>query len=611
MPAKKTTAKDTTPKTPTPNTAPTTKKATKAKSTKPATPAAEIAKPPVIDVTPVAEKEPEKKVPETFAQMKFGGVPSSGVQVESPKPEAQPEPPKQEPELQPESEQSLLKPNQWVKVLSGKFINRVGMMDSYLEDGKVVVNLQGIRLTLSPEDLEGLNVSQKRSNYHFTKFYRQFDVYTVDSLGGGLYGHAINRDLNIRLERHYHGVSVEDVGKVMIGLVDEVIEERELDIPPYQPPASKNPQQDNTEFYAEANVRWRQEEQARRDALTFTFEAMSGVQAGGLMFTAILTFKKVKKLIDVDLRKIPQEERYQRVPSPARVKALSNYIIQYPDTYILPSLTCTIEGEYEFSPLAPRSSLGSLTLLPGTKLHPIDGGHRLNSINAIVNQMPKLEEEQICVTFVIDRGLKQRRQWFSDINKEQVKPPKAISLEFDRRDREANFHRNVIDEIPLFAKYTKRTKGSASGKGSNNLFVLTWLHGANKTLRPDYNYDTDFKYCIAYWKAVIANTPVLANYDPQNPRMSPAEVREHLCCTALALKAFAMLGKGIFRRFEDSLEGLEDFLEPLSQIDWDKENEEWEDLIIETVKGRVEKKKILTRNTDQLLEYLKHRLTKK
>jgi hypothetical protein len=110
---------------------------------------------------------------------------------------------------------------------------------------------------------------------------------------------------------------------------------------------------------------------------------------------------------------------------------------------------------------------------------------------------------------------------------------------------------------------------------------------------------------------VIANTPVLANYDPQNPRMNPAEVREHLCCTALALKAFAMLGKGIFMRYRDSLEGLEDSLEPLSQIDWDKENEEWEGLIIETVKGRVEKKKILTRNTDQLVEYLRHRLTKK
>ena len=165
--------------------------------------------------------------------------------------------------------------------------------------------------------------------------------------------------------------------------------------------------------------------------------------------------------------------------------------------------------------------------------------------------------------------------------------------------------------MPLFAKYTERTKGSAAGKGSNNLFVLTWLHGANKTLRPDYNYDTDFKYCIAYWKAVIANTPVLANYNPEDPRISPAEVREHLCCTALALKAFAIVGKAIFRRFEDSLDGLEDSLEPLSQIDWDKENEEWEGLIIETVKGRVEKKKILTRNTDQLVEYLRHRLTKK
>jgi DNA sulfur modification protein DndB len=475
----------------------------------------------------------------------------------------------------------------------------------------VTVNLQQVRKAYPRSELQELKMFkglEPAKASLFDKFYREFHVFTTFSLVGGIEGWAINRDRNIRLEAHYHGVPSEEVGAIMLEMVDQVIEEKELDIPPYQPPV---PKEEKSVSQVSQEIAARNEAQAKayRDSQTFEFEAQSGVQAGGLMFTAILPFKKVNKLIDVNLSKVPQEERYQRVPSAARVKVLSSYVVQYQENYILPSITCTIEGEYEFNALAPRSSFGTLTLPPGTKLHPIDGGHRLNSINVIVNQTPKLEEEEICVMFVVDRGLRQRRQWFSDINKEQVKPPKAISLEYDRRDREANFHRDVIDEIPLFAKYTERAKGSAGGKNSNNLFVLTWLHGADKLLRPGNTYEMDMKYCVEWWKAVVANIPILANYDPQDPRMSPEDVREHLCCTALALKALAIVGKAASYRYRDKPEGLTEFLKPLSKIDWSKEDEEWEGLIIETSQTRTgPKRKILTRNTDQLVEFLTKKL---
>lgn len=163
--------------------------------------------------------------------------------------------------------------------------------------------------------------------------------------------------------------------------------------------------------------------------------------------------------------------------------------------------------------------------------------------------------------------------------------------------------------MPLFAKFTERTKGSAGGKGSNNLFVLTWLHGANKLLRPGRTYEADLKYCVEWWIAVVASIPVLAEYDPRDPRRTPAEIRDYLCCTALTLKALAIVGKNYSRRFIDSPETLTEFLKPLAQIDWRKDNPEWEGLVIETtpIKNGV-KQKILSRNVDVLSEVLRAKL---
>jgi DNA sulfur modification protein DndB len=455
--------------------------------------------------------------------------------------------------------------------------------------------------TLETRDEPTIEVPVVCKNDHT---YRTFDIFVNESLFGGITGHAVNRELNIRLEQRFSEKTLNHATlarKTMQDKVDAVIESKNLDISPYVEPV---PQPEESAQEISRRIQARNEEESRQHRLnqSFTFDACVGVQAGSLFFTAVIEFSVVAKLFDIDIKKQSPEERYQRVPSGARVRNLASYVTNNQDSYILPSLTCAIEGAYDFERYGPRTKAGVLTVHPGAKFHLLDGSHRKGAIAKVVQELAKLGCEQIAVTFVLDRGLKTRRQWFSDINLNAQKPPKALSLDYNRRDREGNFHRDVIDEIPLFAKYTERSKGSAAGKNSQNLFVLTWLHNANKLLRPNISYETDFNYCVAFWNALVEIIPDWHNYDPTSPsNPAPETVREKLCCTAIGIKALAQLGEQMVGRFGERPDEIKAFLAPLAKIQWSKSAPDWQGLIVESGK-------ILTKNLPQFLAYLKFKL---
>ncbi len=442
----------------------------------------------------------------------------------------------------------------------------------------------------------------------YNHLYRSFDIFVIDSLFGGISCHAVNRDLDLRIEEHhphsemFHGAPVARFA--MRRKVDELIESRGLDIPPH---VEKIPKQEEsaTEISRRIHLKELERQRIKRMNKVFAFDACSGIQAGAIFFTATIKLNDIADMFNIDISKLQQIERYQRIPSGARINGLVSYMKINQETYILPSLTCSIEGEYEFEQYGPRTKAGVLTLKAETELHLIDGGHRRGAIEKVVKELAKLGEEDIAVKFVIDRGLRQRRQWFSDTNRFAKTPPKSLCLDYDRRDREANFHRDVIDDIPAFAKYTERTKGSAGGKSSQNLFVLTWLHSANQILRPNQDYQTDFNYCTAFWTA-LSEIIDWRDYDPASPSSpSPEKMREKLCCTAIVIKALAQIGQEMAYQFSEKLDSIKEFLKPLETIDWSKSNPDWEGIAIEKVG---DKYKVLTKNMPQIVAYLKWKL---
>lgn len=437
-------------------------------------------------------------------------------------------------------------------------------------------------------------------NLHTDHTYRDFHIVAMNSVTGVASGYATHQELDIRLSRTFQKLSLDQVRAAMRRQVDDTIAERKLDIPPeVEPPAEEEESADD--IYRRIHKKHLEKERQRKMSKTYHLDATVGVQAGEEMFNATIPLKLVVDLIDIEWIEVPVEERYQRIPNKARVDKIKNYVIETQDSYILPSITVSVAGDFEFIKYEGSATAGTLTFNPGVKLYLLDGGHRRKSIEKIIGEVPKLGKESIGVYMVRDRGLEQRQQWFATINLTMVKPPKTLALQYDQSDREANFNRNVIDAIPLFSKYTNRENGSAK---DNKLFVLTWFYTAHKVMRSNISYDADLAFCVAFWQAVIANIPAWDFYDPS--KEDPKKVRAKICCTAIFIKALAIIASDlafIYCREEkpNMASELKDYLLPLSEIKWNKDNPEFQGVIVQD-------NKILTQNVNQFTQFLIQKL---
>jgi len=429
------------------------------------------------------------------------------------------------------------------------------------------------------------------------KIYRTFIVLVQRGKGfSPTTASAINRQLNIKIEeKHPLDANLEDIAEAMLEKVDVCIEERGLDIPPHQTA--------NEVSSAEILNRLEQEEaqrQALRAKKSYTFKVAAGVQGKRIYFVACVPMEIVEELF-IDFTQLPPEERYQRIPSKGRIREMKDYLIERPTTYLVPPVVATIEGDWEHEP-----GTDEMTILPGAKCHLIDGSHRKEGIVKAIKEYRALAEEDLPVMFVCDRGLPQRQQWFSDTNRKARKPHASLSLQFDHHDREANFNRNVVDSVPLLAAYTNREQGSVGGKTSNKLFVLTWLHEANKKMRPNKGYDIDFRFCTNFWKALVEVIPQWKDYDPT--LTDPQEIRnDFISCHGVTIKALAEIGKAMnYDHRNSTLDEMVEFLLPLSEVKWEKDNPDWIDRIVS------DQQKILTRpvNVKRLTAYLKAQLIK-
>lgn len=61
-----------------------------------------------------------------------------------------------------------------------------------------------------------------------------------------------------------------------------------------------------------------------------------------------------------------------------------------------------------------------------------DGQHRRRGVELALEQDPTLKDQTLSVVMFYDEGLQRSQQIFADINSQMVKPPKALSILFDR-----------------------------------------------------------------------------------------------------------------------------------------------------------------------------------
>ncbi|WP_420213475.1 DNA sulfur modification protein DndB (plasmid) [Burkholderia aenigmatica] len=189
-----------------------------------------------------------------------------------------------------------------------------------------------------------------------------------------------------------------------------------------------------------------------RSEFTYAFPAVAGMQAGRSYYAAQVPYSVLVKLFVFDEGDaVPARLRAQRQLNERRAADIGEYLVDNPDSYVLPAITASVSAEMSFEPLPVAGAGGRIGLLHvpmGATLLINDGQHRRKGIELAIARRPALRDESIVVTMFFDQGLERSQQMFADINGRQVKPSSAINALYDRRDPFNAWALSVIDMLP-------------------------------------------------------------------------------------------------------------------------------------------------------------------
>ena len=217
--------------------------------------------------------------------------------------------------------------------------------------------------------------------------------------------------------------------------------------------------------------------QPDRNAITYTFPAVRGLQAKKAFYCAQVTYGQLVKMFtfgDED-DSLPAEQRIQRELNPRRAIGVRDYIIDNPSNYVLPAITASVSAKMWFEPLQGFESfnVGRLHVPVDAIMLINDGQHRRSGIESAIKSDPALKNETIAVVFYFDEGLKRSQQIFSDINCKQLKPSNALSSLFDHREVINVWTKEVMNAVPYLSVRTEKEKTSVAAKSARLWSILS------------------------------------------------------------------------------------------------------------------------------------------
>lgn len=266
-----------------------------------------------------------------------------------------------------------------------------------------------------------------------------------------------------------------------------------------------------------------------------------------------MPLKILSKLFIFNEEELPPEHRAQRILNKSRMPEIASYIVYNPKDYVFSSLTASIDGEFEFSPLDSSfdDTIGILKVAMDSRLLINDGQHRRAAIEEAIKADPNLENETInetiSVVLFIDEGLKRSQQIFADLNKHAVNVSKSIGILYDSRDPIAIITKNLVEKNQYLKHFTDKENPSLS-KFSSKLFTLSSINETNKKLLSNLNPNDsdiiDFLYqfwdtlcsCMKEWQFVFKKDISSSNFRA-----------DYISSNAVVLEALGLLGNYLYK----------------------------------------------------------------
>ncbi len=315
----------------------------------------------------------------------------------------------------------------------------------------------------------------------------------------------------------------------------------------------------------------------------FIFPAVKGVQATREYFTSMVPLGIIPQLFQFTDENLPPESRSQRTLNTSRIPEMCNYILDNPDSYVFSSLTVSVDGPLEFTPVNEDNPIiGHIRIPMDARFLINDGQHRQAAIAEAIKKQPELKKEHISVVFYKDEGLRRSQQMFSDLNRYAIRPTRSINILYNSREEDSIIAKKVVDSVPAFIGLTEKEKTAISNR-SIALFTLSAICTATSVLLKDIamSLEERINLAISFWTTV-------ANYMPEwvevkNGNMKSSELRKnYVCSLSITLVAIGAAGNELLRLFPDIWQIK---LNKLNSIDWRKNNPLWDGLIF--VNGKV------------------------
>lgn len=332
----------------------------------------------------------------------------------------------------------------------------------------------------------------------------------------------------------------------------------------------------------------------------YSFPAIRGTQAGRDYYVIMCPLSIVSKLFLFNEGELPPEYRSQRILNKKRIPEMSSYIVNNPNDYVFSSLTASIDGHCDFSPLNEEidNKIGILKVAMDSRLLINDGQHRRAAIEEALKEQPALADETISIVLFLDEGLNRSQQIFADLNKHAVNVSKSIGVLYDSRDPVAMYTKQLMNSNRNINNFTDK-ENSSIAKYSAKLFSLSSINETNRKLFKGLDLtDTNvIEYATFFWDSLCNN--MLEWQQVFEKKLSASELRlNYVNSNGVVLEALGLIGNQLYG---EKAETLNELFSKLKAIDWHRENAEWKHRAIDS-NGRIAKSSTYVKLTCNLIK---------
>lgn len=186
---------------------------------------------------------------------------------------------------------------------------------------------------------------------------------------------------------------------------------------------------------------------------SFNFPCVIGTQGSTVFMLMSVPFRVLRRLLALD-NSGHVLDRSQRELNPTRVKKISKYLRDAntnKQPFILPPIIGTSDDNIEFIP-SGVDGVGTACVPMEAVIALTDGQHRCNSIIQVASDVDV--GNRIGLMLLLNVDLRQRQQFFSDINNNVSKPSAAINMAYNGRDELAQMMIEILKKHALLTEIT-------------------------------------------------------------------------------------------------------------------------------------------------------------